>query len=493
METDNQQNRIKDDAAVILNCLRCFNIGINSIKSSRSANVTLYELKPSMGVRISKIRNLKDELAVALAVPSVRIIAPTPNGAVGIEVPNRERELIDAREALMSPDYSSESASMTLPLLLGRTSDNRNRAADLTLMPHILVAGATGQGKSVCLNVMLMSLLKHCTPDEMKLILIDPKRVELSIYEALNSTYLAAPIITESDHAYTVLESLCTLMDFRYELLQKAGKRNILEYNSLEGYDRMPYIVVVIDEYGDLIMTSGKEMEHCICRLAQKARAVGIHLILSTQRPSVDVVTGNIKANFLVRIAFRTTTGTDSRVILGQTGAEKLTGRGDMLYYSGTETTRMQCAYADTEDVENVCADIQCKYAGYKNTHIFKIGEQYKPTGDIVLSEPLIDGIRDIAHAAARSGGASSPLFLFDNLGKLDRKYYDMVLKKGTSILDQLVELGLMRKEMIYHYYWDFYPNHKMDQAGHEALDRFFDNLEYYVKGDDRKHRYLGE
>jgi S-DNA-T family DNA segregation ATPase FtsK/SpoIIIE len=243
-------------------------------------------------------------------------------------------------------------------------------------MPHLLVAGATGQGKSVGLNVMLMSLLHKKTPEELKLVLIDPKKVELSVYSKLAGSYLAHPVITEVEEAQNVLTALCNIMDERYDLVSSAGKRNIKEYNSLSIVEPLPYIVVVIDEYGDLVMQAGREMERAICRLAQKARAVGIHLIISTQRPSATVVTGNIKANFPVRIAFRTTTGTDSRVVLDQTGAEKLTGRGDMIYFAGAETTRVQCAYTGIDEVLQTVSDIADSYNEYEAKEIIKI-EQY--------------------------------------------------------------------------------------------------------------------
>lgn len=353
--------------------LLSFKITTYDFEEIQGAAVTLYKFRPQLGTRVSKIRGLKDELAAVLGVSSVRIIAPLADGSVGIEVPNKQKPILPLKDILCSPEYLT--SDMALPLAIGRTVTNEIFMADLSDMPHLLVAGATGQGKSVGLNVMLMSLLHKKTPDELKLVLIDPKKVELSVYSKLAGSYLAHPVITEVEEAQNVLTALCNIMDERYDLVSSAGKRNIKEYNSLSIVEPMPYIVVVIDEYGDLVMQAGREMERAICRLAQKARAVGIHLIISTQRPSATVVTGNIKANFPVRIAFRTTTGTDSRVILDQTGAEKLTGRGDMIYFAGAETTRVQCAYTGIDEVLQTVSDIADSYNEYEAKEIIKIEE----------------------------------------------------------------------------------------------------------------------
>ena len=354
--------------------LLSFKITTYDFEEIKGAAVTLYKFRPQLGIRVSKIRGLKDELAAVLGVSSVRIIAPLADGSVGIEVPNKQKPILPLKDILCSPEYLT--SDMALPLAIGRTVTNDIFMADLADMPHLLVAGATGQGKSVGLNVMLMSLLHKKTPDELKLVLIDPKKVELSVYSKLAGSYLAHPVITEVEEAQNVLTALCNIMDERYDLVSSAGKRNIKEYNSLSIVEPLPYIVVVIDEYGDLVMQAGREMERAICRLAQKARAVGIHLIISTQRPSATVVTGNIKANFPVRIAFRTTTGTDSRVVLDQTGAEKLTGRGDMIYFAGAETTRVQCAYTGIDEVLQTVSDIADSYNEYEAKEIIKI-EQY--------------------------------------------------------------------------------------------------------------------
>lgn len=364
--------------------LLSFRITTYDFEEVVGASVTLYKFRPQIGVRVSKIRGLKDELASVLGVQSVRIIAPLADGSVGIEVPNRQRPVLNLSEILCSKEYLT--SDMALPLAIGKTITNEVFMADLANMPHLLVAGATGQGKSVCLNAMLMSLMHKKTPDELKLVLIDPKKVELSAYEAVARPYITRmeglpAVITEAEHAQIMLDGLCRLMDKRYTLLKDAGARNIKEYNEMSA-NKMEYYVIVIDEYGDLVMQSGKEMERLICRLAQKARAVGMHLIVSTQRPSATIVTGNIKANFPTRIAFRTTTGTDSRVILDQVGAEKLTGCGDMLYFSGAEITRVQCAYISTPDVIKSCNAIGESYQDVRPKVLRVIRPNQPQSGD---------------------------------------------------------------------------------------------------------------
>lgn len=350
---------------IITALLMSFKISFYDFEEVQGTAVTLYKFRPKLGTRVNRIRALKDELSAALCVPSVRIIAPMEDGSVGIEVPKSDRPVLPFSDIVESPVF--QHTEMQLPLCIGRKVDNSVFIADLAEMPHLLVAGATGQGKSVGLNVLLLSLLKKKSPDELKLVLVDPKKVELGIYSSLEQSYLACPVITEPDEAQQKLESLCALMDERYSLLSSVGVRNISEYNSIRIVEKMPYIVVVIDEYADLIMTSGRQLEQTICRLAQKARAVGIHVVLCTQRPDTKVVTGNIKANFPTRIAFRTTTGIDSRVIIDQLGAERLNGRGDMLYFSGVSTIRVQCAFASLNDVTQTCQNIQESYAEYKS------------------------------------------------------------------------------------------------------------------------------
>lgn len=367
--------------------LSSFKIQTCDFEELSGTNVTLYKFRPQIGVRISKIRGIKDELAAVLRVPSVRIIAPMYDGCVGIEIPNKQREIVPLSDILESQEYLT--SDMALPLAIGRTVTNEIFMADLAEMPHILVAGATGQGKSVGLNVMLMSLLHKKTPDELKLVLVDPKKVELSAYTSIARPYITQmmgmpPIITEAAHAQTMLDALCRLMEKRYTMLNEVGARNIKEYNDVSGKP-MEYYVIVIDEYGDLVMDRqyGRNIENYICRLAQKARAVGMHLIISTQRPSSTIITGNIKANFPTRIAFRTTTGFESRIIIDCVGAEKLTGRGDMLYSSGAEITRVQCAYVCTQEVIRRCNDIGNIHADRRQKVLKVLAEQQPATDDV--------------------------------------------------------------------------------------------------------------
>ena len=431
-----EQKDFEFDAGRILQTLRSFGIKVEGITSCVGSSFTLYELTPSIGTRISNIRNLKDEIDVALAVPSVSIIAPMANGTIGIEVPNRQRAIIPVSDILESAEY--ENNVMELPVAIGKTVNGDTFIADLAEMPHLLVAGATGQGKSVCLNVMLMSLLGKKSPDEMKLLLIDPKRVELNLYSKIEESYLATPIITDTDKAMTALDAVCNLMDERYELLSSVGVRSIKEYNKIGIVEKMPYIVVVIDEYGDLIMTSAKEMERAICRIAQKARAVGIHLIISTQRPDTKIVSGNIKANVPTRIAFRTTTSDDSRIILGQSGAEKLTGKGDMILFNGEGMTRIQCAYASAADVIALCNTLHDRYAC----------SQFSPLLDfdnapVILSQPLLPHLKEIAMIVSEQSKVtwdSMRWLMHSRLGILT--WYE----EPDALCKQLSELGIMQR-----------------------------------------------
>lgn len=362
-------NNIEANKLRIEQVLSSFKIKHSDIKATIGPSVTLYEFKPEIGVRMSKVRNLKDEFTAALDASSVRVIAPIPEkGTIGIEVPNSERQIIDMMELLYSDEYMN--TTMELPLVMGKKVDNSVFITDLATMPHLLVAGATGMGKSVGLNVIISSLLNKRTPDELKLVLIDPKQVELSVYDTIAKPYLAylngmSPICTTPEEAQQTLDAVIRLMEKRYTMLKDAGVRNIQDYNRT-AEKRLPYYVVIIDEYGDLILQGTKEMENAICRIAQKARAVGIHMIISTQRPDTKIVTGNIKANFPTRIAFRTTTGTDSRVILDKTGAERLTGKGDMLFFSGGDFVRVQCAYMSTDDVNTMCMEMVDEYDSYE-------------------------------------------------------------------------------------------------------------------------------
>ncbi len=353
----------------IVDVLRNFGIEISSIKATVGPTITLYEITPAQGVRISKIRNLEDDIALSLKALGIRIIAPIPGkGTIGIEVPNEKKNIVSMRSVLDSKKF--QETTLDLPCAMGKTITNEVFMFDLAKAPHLLVAGATGQGKSVGLNAILTSLLYKKHPAELKIVLVDPKMVEFSIYGSIANHFLAkvpddnaSPIITDTSKVIRTLQSLCVEMDARYELLMEAGERNIKDYNRKfiarklnpeKGHKYMPYIVVVIDEYGDLIMTAGKEIELPIARIAQKARAVGIHMIIATQRPTTNIITGTIKANFPARIAFKVSQGIDSKTILDRMGAQQLIGRGDMLYLSGNDPVRVQCAFVDTPEVDDI-------------------------------------------------------------------------------------------------------------------------------------------
>ncbi|TXB67066.1 DNA translocase FtsK [Vicingus serpentipes] len=353
----------------ILETLGNYNIKIASIKATIGPTVTLYEIVPEAGVRISKIKNLEDDIALSLAALGIRIIAPIPGkGTIGIEVPNQNPEVVPMRNVIASDKF--QNAKMELPVVMGKTITNETFVFDLAKMPHLLMAGATGQGKSVGLNAVLTSLLYKKHPAQLKFVLVDPKKVELTLYNKIERHFLAKlpdsedAIITDNQKVINTLNSLCIEMDQRYELLKNAMVRNIVEYNAKfiarklnpnDGHKFLPYIVLVIDEFADLIMTAGKEVETPIARLAQLARAIGIHLIIATQRPSANIITGIIKANFPGRIAFRVTSGIDSRTILDSSGADQLIGKGDMLFSQGNDLIRVQCAFVDTPEVERIC------------------------------------------------------------------------------------------------------------------------------------------
>ena len=352
----------------IIEVLGNFGVQIKTIRATVGPTITLYEIQPAEGVRISKIKNLEDDIALSLAALGIRIIAPIPGkGTIGIEVPNAKANIVSMESILNSKKF--QETKMELPIALGKTITNEVFMVDLAKIPHLLVAGATGQGKSVGLNAIITSLLYKKHPNELKFVLIDPKKVEFSVYSRITNKFMAAlpdeeePIITDVTKVVRTLNSLCVLMDSRYDLLKKAGARNIKEYNQkyinhklrlTDGHEYMPYIVVIIDEFGDLIMTAGKEVELPIARIAQLARAVGIHMVIATQRPTTSIITGNIKANFPGRIAFKVTAAIDSKTILDRTGANQLIGRGDMLYQGGQEPVRVQCAFVDTPEIERI-------------------------------------------------------------------------------------------------------------------------------------------
>ena len=362
------QEELEENKNKIVETLKNYKIGIAQIKATIGPTVTLYEIVPDAGVRISKIKNLEDDIALSLAALGIRIIAPIPGkGTIGIEVPNKNATIVSMRSVIASSKF--QKAEMELPIAFGKTISNETFVVDLAKMPHLLMAGATGQGKSVGLNAVLTSLLYKKHPAEVKFILVDPKKVELTLYNKIERHFLAKlpdsaeAIITDNTKVIHTLNSLCIEMDDRYELLKLAMVRNLKEYNTKfkarklnpnDGHKFLPYIVLVIDEFADLIMTAGKEVETPVARLAQLARAIGIHLIIATQRPSVNVITGIIKANFPARLAFRVTSKIDSRTILDTSGADQLIGRGDMLFTQGNDVTRIQCAFVDTPEVAKI-------------------------------------------------------------------------------------------------------------------------------------------
>ena len=362
------EEELEENKGKIIETLKNYKIGIDQIKATIGPTVTLYEIIPEAGIRISKIKNLEDDIALSLAALGIRIIAPIPGkGTIGIEVPNKNSTIVSMKSVLASKNY--QEAEMELPIALGKNISNETYVVDLAKMPHLLMAGATGQGKSVGLNTVLTSLLYKKHPSEVKFVLVDPKKVELTLFNKIERHYLAKlpdteeAIITDNKAVIKTLNSLCIEMDNRYEMLKNALCRNIKEYNTKfkqrklnpdSGNVFLPYIILIIDEFADLIMTAGKEVETPIARLAQLARAVGIHLIIATQRPSVNVITGIIKANFPARIAFRVTSKIDSRTILDSGGADQLIGKGDMLYTQGNELVRIQCAFVDTPEINKI-------------------------------------------------------------------------------------------------------------------------------------------
>jgi S-DNA-T family DNA segregation ATPase FtsK/SpoIIIE len=390
--TINQQE-LEANKNRIVDTLRNYSIEIESIKATIGPTVTLYEIIPKPGVRISKIKNLEDDIALSLAALGIRIIAPMPGkGTIGIEVPNSSPEMVSMRSVLATEKF--QKTDMDLPIALGKTISNEVYIADLAKMPHLLVAGATGQGKSVGINAILTSLLYKKHPAELKFVLVDPKKVELSLFKKVERHFLAKlpddgdAIITDTKKVINTLNSLCIEMDQRYDLLKNAQVRNLKEYNAKfinrrlnpeEGHRFLPYIVLIVDEFADLMMTAGKEVETPIARLAQLARAVGIHLVIATQRPSVNIITGTIKANFPARLAFRVLSKVDSRTILDTGGADQLIGRGDMLLATGSDLIRIQCAFVDTPEVEQI-SDYIGAQRGYPSA--FMLPEYVDENGD---------------------------------------------------------------------------------------------------------------
>lgn len=440
---------LEENKNTIIQTLRDYKIDISRITAVIGPTVTLYEIVPAAGVRVNKIKTLQDDIALSLAALGIRIIAPIPGkGTVGIEVPNKKATVVPMRSVISSANF--QKAEMELPIAFGKTISNETFVVDLAKMPHLLMAGATGQGKSVGLNAVLTSLLYKKHPAEVKFVMVDPKKVELTLYNKIERHYLAKlpdsdeAIITDTSKVVNTLNSLCIEMDNRYELLKSAFVRNIKEYNAKfkarqlnpnNGHQFLPYIVLVVDEFADLIMTAGKEVELPIARLAQLARAVGIHLIVATQRPSVNVITGLIKANFPARIAFKVSSAIDSKTILDGPGAQQLIGRGDMLYTQGNELIRIQCAFVDTPEVERI-ADFIGAQKGYPDAFLLPeyVGENDVETPEVDMSkkDPLLREAAEIL-VSAQQGSTSL----------LQRKL-ELGYNRAGRIIDQLEVLGVV-------------------------------------------------
>lgn len=448
VEIDREELEANKDQ--IIETLLNYKIEITKIRATIGPTITLYEIIPAPGVRISKIKNLEDDIALSLAALGIRIIAPIPGrGTIGIEVPNKKKQIVSMREVLASDKFRR--AKMDLPIALGKTINNEVFVADLAKMPHLLVAGATGQGKSVGINAIIMSLLYKKHPSQVKLVLIDPKKVELFPYSKLEHHFLSylpnqeEPITTETNKVIHTLNSLCIEMDNRYDLLKKGSARNLREYNEkfvqrrlnpLKGHRFMPFIVLVIDEFADLIMTAGKEIELPIGRLAQLARAVGIHLIIATQRPSVNIITGIIKANFPARIAYKVTSKVDSRTILDGGGADQLIGRGDMLLSVGGEMIRLQGAYVDTPEVERVI-DFIAEQPGYPEPHYLPEfhGEEELPGAGGLKYSDLDEMFEDAARLIVSNQHGSTSMI---------QRRLKLGYNRAGRIMDQLEAMGIV-------------------------------------------------
>ena len=444
------QEELEENKQKIIDTLSNYKIGIANIKATIGPTVTLYEIVPEAGIRISKIKNLEDDIALSLSALGIRIIAPMPGkGTIGIEVPNKSAKVVSMKSLISSKRF--QDAEMELPLALGKTISNETFVVDLAKMPHLLMAGATGQGKSVGINSILTSLLYKKHPSEIKFILVDPKKVELTLFNKIERHYLAKlpdssePIITDNREVIKTLNSLCTEMEQRYELLKNGMCRNIKEYNQKfkkrklnpnDGHKFLPYLILVVDEFADLIMTTGKEVETPIARLAQLARAVGIHLIIATQRPSVNVITGLIKANFPARIAFRVTSKIDSRTILDSGGADQLIGRGDMLFTQGNELVRLQCGFVDTEEIEKITEIIGAQ-KGYSNGYLLPEFIDEEINNNEVNVEDRDPLFRDAAEVIVNAQQGSASL--------LQRKM-KLGYNRAGRIIDQLEAAGIVGK-----------------------------------------------
>jgi DNA segregation ATPase FtsK/SpoIIIE, S-DNA-T family len=468
------QEELEENKNRIVDTLRNYKIEIAQIKATVGPSVTLYEIVPEAGIRISKIKSLEDDIALSLSALGIRIIAPIPGkGTIGIEVPNKNPTMVSMKSVIGSAKF--QEAEMELPIALGKTISNETFVVDLAKMPHLLMAGATGQGKSVGLNAVLTSLLYKKHPAEVKFVLVDPKKVELTLFNKIERHYLAKlpdtedAIITDNAKVVATLNSLCVEMDNRYSLLKDAMVRNIKEYNEKFksrklnpelGHRFLPYIVLVVDEFADLIMTAGKEVEVPIARLAQLARAIGIHLIIATQRPSVNVITGLIKANFPARIAFRVTSKIDSRTILDTQGADQLIGRGDLLYTNGNDVVRVQCAFIDTPEVEKITEFIGAQKA-YATAYLLPefIGEESGINLDIDVSErdPLFREAAEII-VNAQQGSASL----------LQRKL-KLGYNRAGRLIDQLEAAGIVGA-------FEGSKARSVNIPDLSALDQFFNN-----------------
>lgn len=442
-----EQNANKDR---IINTLRSFGIEISTIKATVGPTVTLYEITPEQGVRISKIRGLEDDIALSLSALGIRIIAPIPGkGTIGIEVPNSNPKIVSGQSIIGSKKF--QESTYDLPIALGKTITNEVFMVDLCKMPHVLVAGATGQGKSVGLNAIITSLLYKKHPSELKFVLVDPKKVEFSIYSVIENHFLAKlpdggdPIITDVTKVVQTLSSVCMEMDARYDLLKAAHVRNIKEYNEKfinrrlnpeKGHKFMPYIVVVIDEFGDLIMTAGKEIELPIARIAQLARAIGIHMVIATQRPTTNIITGTIKANFPARVAFRVSAMMDSRTILDRPGANQLIGRGDLLFLQGADPVRVQCAFIDTPEVEEITKFI-ARQQGYPTA--FYLPECATEEGGGDLGDVDMGRLDPLFEDAAR-------LVVIHQQGStsLIQRKFSIGYNRAGRVMDQLEKAGVV-------------------------------------------------
>ena len=477
------KDELEENKNKILDTLKNYSIEISKIKATIGPTVTLYEIVPAPGVRISKIKNLEDDIALSLSALGIRIIAPIPGkGTIGIEVPNSKADTVSMRSLIVSEKF--QNSDMDLPIALGKTITNETFITDLAKMPHLLMAGATGQGKSVGLNAVLVSILYKKHPAQVKFVLVDPKKVELTLYNKIERHFLAKlpdsadAIITDNKKVIHTLNSLCIEMDDRYELLKDAEVRNIKEYNAKfinrrlnpeKGHKYLPYIVLVVDEFADLIMTAGKEVETPIARLAQLARAIGIHLIIATQRPSVNIITGTIKANFPARIAFRVMSKIDSRTILDSGGADQLIGRGDMLLSTGNDLVRIQCGFVDTPEVEAICEHIGSQRAYPSAFLLPEYVDEGAEGGDIMDIGDRDDLFNEAARTVVTTQQGSASM--------LQRKL-KLGYNRAGRLVDQLEAAGIIGP-------------YKGSKA-REVLYKDMESLEQFLKNNNSNNNFAG-